>query len=100
MLHLLYILAFTLLALLAIGNLVRSMILIGAETNGKAGGWKSTKQPAKLGRMPHPELLDETGNLVDEPLLVIKSIALDDAREQLDALYRSSPGGSSDQGEL
>jgi hypothetical protein len=42
--------------------------------------------------MPHPELLDETGRVINEPLLVMRSMSVDDAREQLDALFESSPG--------
>ena len=37
--------------------------------------------------VPHPEMLDDNGRVLDEPLLVMKSISLEDAREQLDALY-------------
>jgi hypothetical protein len=40
----------------------------------------------------HPELLDAAGNLIDEPLLVMRSLTVEDAREQLDAIYRESPG--------
>ena len=39
----------------------------------------------------HPELLDEQGKVINEPLLVMKSVSVDDARQQLDALYDSSP---------
>jgi len=100
MLHLLYILAFTVLAFLAIGNLIRSMIVIGADIQGNAGSKRNSAQRfAKYGRIPHPELLDDAGNLVDEPLLVMKSIEIDEARQQLDALYRSSPGNSPDHSE-
>jgi hypothetical protein len=31
--------------------------------------------------------------MINEPLLVMRSMTVEDAREQLDALYRSSPGG-------
>ncbi|MGH7999783.1 MAG: DUF2973 domain-containing protein, partial [Brasilonema sp.] len=41
---------------------------------------------------PHPELLDATGNLIKEPLLVMRSINVDDARQKLDELYEASPG--------
>ena len=43
---------------------------------------------------PHPEMLDETGRVVDEPLLVMRSISLEDARERLDALFDGSSGQS------
>jgi hypothetical protein len=45
-------------------------------------------------RVSHPELLDEAGDMVREPYLVMRSITVDDARKQLDALYNSSPGAS------
>jgi hypothetical protein len=100
MLHLLYILAFTVIAFLAIGNLIRSMVLIGAESQGNfTGNQNRPKRSSRYGHVPHPELLDDTGNLSDEPLLIMKSLTLDDAREQLDALYRSSPSAPSDQGD-
>ena len=93
MLHLLYIFAFTILAVLAIVNLVRNLISLGIETRRGTGSANSTlpKQPR---RVPHPELLDEQGNVLDEPLLVMRSISIKDAREQLDAIYESSGGGS------
>lgn len=92
MLHLLYILAFTILAFLAVGNLIRSLISVGMESQRLHShrGWNS---PGHRG-VPHPELLDETGNVVNEPLLVMRSLSVQDAREQLDALYKSSPGTS------
>ena len=42
--------------------------------------------------VPHPELLDETGNVIEEPLLVMRSVSVQEAREQLDDLYNSEPG--------
>jgi len=42
----------------------------------------------------HPELLDESGKVVREPYLVMRSVSVDDARERLDALYDSSPGST------
>ena len=91
MLHLLYIFAFTVLAVLAIVNLVRNLISLGIETR-RVGG-KPIASPQQPRRVPHPELLDENGNVMDEPLLVMRSISIKDAREQLDAIYESSGGG-------
>ncbi|MEM7796542.1 MAG: DUF2973 domain-containing protein [Cyanobacteria bacterium P01_C01_bin.118] len=93
MLHLLYIFAFSILAVLAIVNLVRNLISLGIETRRGSGSVDSftPKQPR---RVPHPELLDAQGNVLDEPLLVMRSISIKDAREQLDAIYESSGGGS------
>lgn len=92
MLHLLYIFAFSVLAVLAIVNLVRNLISLGIETR-RGGGSSGALMPKQPRRVPHPELLDEQGNVLDEPLLVMRSISIKDAREQLDAIYESSGGG-------
>ncbi|MGD1854717.1 MAG: DUF2973 domain-containing protein [Leptolyngbyaceae cyanobacterium] len=91
MLHLLYIFAFTVLAVLAIVNLVRNLISLGIETR---RGTAPAPRPPR--RVPHPELLDADGNVFDEPLLVMRSISIKDAREQLDAIYDSSGSSTSD----
>ena len=39
----------------------------------------------------HPEMLDENGQPIREPLLVMKSMTVDDARDRLDALFQDSP---------
>lgn len=93
MLHLLYILAFTVIAFLAISNLIRSLITISGES--QKGSWtdtpKSVDTSARKGNVSHPEFFDEQGQPINEPLLVIRSVSLEDAREQLDSLYESSP---------
>jgi hypothetical protein len=108
MLHLLYILAFTTLAFLAVGNLIRNLMMLGTESQryyGNRGRFvpNSDNQLTVAGRtrsVPHPELLDQQGNIVNEPFLVMRSITVEDARERLDAIYNASPGsgdeGSSD----
>ena len=56
-------------------------------------------QPPALrrrGKNIHPELLDEDGNVTDEPLLVIRSANLEDARQRLDALYRGDSNEDDD----
>ena len=95
MLQLLYILAFTVLAVLAVGNLIRNVITLGI------GSYRSPPQSARsrtarsqVQGTPHPELLDDEGNVIDEPLLVMRSMTVEDAREQLDQLYRQSPGSN------
>lgn len=100
MLHLLYIVAFTVLAFLAIANLIRNLMTLGLESQrSHSGQGRSYHSPQASGRssryrsIPHPELLDEDGNLVNEPFLVMRSMTVEDARERLDAIYRSSPGG-------
>lgn len=93
MLHLLYILAFTILAFLAVGNLIRSLVTVGMDSvrvQPFRGGNYSASSP-RFQAVPHPELLDDYGNVVNEPLLVMRSLSVQDAREQLDALYKSSP---------
>jgi hypothetical protein len=57
------------------------------------GGLNNSGQTRKT---LHPELLDETGNLINEPLLVMRSLSVQDARNQLDNLYKSSPGYGDD----
>lgn len=44
----------------------------------------------------HPELFDDHGQPINEPLLVIRSVSVEDAREELDRLYQSSPGSPED----
>jgi hypothetical protein len=105
MLHLLYILAFTILAFLAVGNLIRNLMMLGMESQrsyGNRGRFapEGTDQGSTSNRrirsVPHPELLDEQGNIVNEPFLVMRSITVEDARERLDALYNASPSPSDD----
>jgi hypothetical protein len=98
MLHLLYLVAFTALAFLAIGNLLRSLFTISVDSQqryssgeGARGAWGQPPVGSyRNNSVPHPELLDEQGNPLDEPLLVMRSMTVEDAREQLDALYNSS----------
>ncbi|MEM9005819.1 MAG: DUF2973 domain-containing protein [Cyanobacteria bacterium P01_F01_bin.86] len=91
MLHALYIVAFTILAVLAIGNLIRNLVVLGIDARRPAGGNVPDRANPNT---PHPEMLDDTGRVVDEPLLVMRSISLEDAREQLDALFEGSAGPS------
>jgi hypothetical protein len=87
--HIVYIIAFAVLAILAITNLVRNLILLGGNTRraqsfqAKGGVGGSSRDR----RVPHPELLDQDGQMIREPLLVMRSISVKDAREQLDSLY-------------
>ncbi len=101
-LHLLYIIAFTILAFLAMGNLIRNLMTLGMEAqrpnwpNGKTPNYdpsSPTNPASRMRRTPHPELLDENGKVINEPLLVMRSMTVEDARERLDALYDSSPSG-------
>lgn len=97
MLQLLYLIAFTALALLAIGNLIRSLVTVSMDSQRRystPGNSPVQAFRSQYGAVPHPELLDEMGNPIGEPLLVMRSMTVEDAREKLDALYRSSPGNS------
>lgn len=82
MLQILYLIAFTILAFLAIGNLIRSLIGFSMDA-----AQPRNYRGYRNGMVPHPELLDDLGNITSEPLLVMKSISIDDARTRLDALY-------------
>lgn len=100
MLHLLYILAFTILAFMAVANLIRNLIMFSFDTertyptrhSSMANRGNYPYSGSRKQFVPHPELLDNFGNLIKEPLLVMRSVNVEDARNQLDALYESSPG--------
>lgn len=98
MLHLIYILVFTVIALLAVSNLIRSLVTLSAETQKfYPPGYKGSNQRrTPVEQTVHPELLDEQGKVIEEPLLVMRSVSVDDARSRLDALYDSSPSKTSD----
>jgi Protein of unknown function (DUF2973) len=93
--QLLYIIAFVIVAVLAIRNMVRNMVSLGIESQrGYAPPSDSQSTAARAGT--HPELFDESGQVIKEPLLVMRSLTVEDAREQLDALYHSPPGARED----
>lgn len=106
MLHLLYILAFTILALIAVGNLIRNLWMFSVEGDRSYSAARSPRAQgtpyfsSQTQSVAHPELLDTAGNPIKEPLLVMRSISVEDAREQLDALYEASPGYKGDQEEV
>ena len=96
MLQLVYILAFTVIAFFAISNLIRSLITLSADS--QRGSWSANnhgnggKNNVSRSRMvPHPELFDANGKPINEPLLVMRSISVEDARQKLDNLYNASP---------
>lgn len=96
-LHFIYIVAFTVLSVLAIANMFRNLMTLGMESQrsySPANAMYGRSNGSAKHTVPHPELLDEFGNVVNEPLLVMRSITVEDAREQLDALYEASPGSS------
>jgi hypothetical protein len=98
MLHLVYVLAFTVIAFFAISNLIRSLITISTDV--QRGSWTDTPRPSNTATInrtsiTHPEFFDAEGKPINEPLLVIRSVSIEDARQQLDYLYESSPSQTS-----
>lgn len=100
MLHLLYIVVFAILAVLAVVNLVRNLLTLSIDAQRhyapRSTSAKMTGEMYQSRLVPHPELLDDRGNLINEPLLVMRSIDIEDARQQLDSLYNSSPSRTED----
>ncbi len=94
-LQVLYMLAFVGIAFLAIGNLIRSILTLGVESTRPIVPRGMRSQDGLRQSPQHPEMLDENGRVINEPLLVMRSMTVEDARERLDAIYRSSPGGES-----
>lgn len=91
MLHLLYIIAFTVLAVIAVSNMLRNLVKLGTQVRQPVQPQRNSQRP-----VPHPELLDDSGGVINEPLLVMRSISIKDAREQLDAIYEASSSSSDD----
>jgi hypothetical protein len=89
-LHLIYILAFTVIAFLAVSNLIRSLISVSMGTQ-RPGPSNNSR---RFGQSNHPELFDNNGVPINEPLLVMRSVNVDDARERLDAIFKASPSGT------
>jgi hypothetical protein len=98
MLHALYIIAFAVLSVLAVSNLIRNIIMFGTDARRapRNRGFGNVPENDGTRSAPHPEMLDDTGRILDEPLLVMKSISLEDAREQLDALYEGNSENTAD----
>jgi hypothetical protein len=84
MLQILYLIAFVAIAFVALRNLVANVVTLSKEER-KASPRRGRRQ------VTHPELLDEEGNLTEEPLLVIRSASLEEARSRLEDLYSGSP---------
>jgi hypothetical protein len=99
MLHLLYILAFTVLACIAVANLIRNLVMFSFDRERNYSARPAAINQSYLTskkHVPHPELLDSQGNFIKEPLLIMRSINVEDARQQLDAIYEASPGQKSE----
>ncbi len=94
MIHILYVLAFTVIAFLAISNLIRNLINVGSDSRrfyGQKGRYGVNGINPTTRSVPHPELLDDQGKPFNEPLLVMRSVSVEEARQQLDQIYNSSP---------
>jgi hypothetical protein len=95
MLHILYILAFSVIAFLAISNLIRNLITVNSDSRRfySQQGRSNFNQgiTRTQNSVPHPELLDDQGRPVNEPLLVMRSVSVEEARQQLDQIYNASP---------
>lgn len=96
MLHLLYVFAFTVLAVLAVSNMIRNVVQLGVQSQRPPQRYSQQSNQSqsvnqRVARpVPHPELLNEQGDVINEPLLVMRSISVKDARDKLNALYESS----------
>jgi hypothetical protein len=90
----LYILAFAVLAVLAVGNLLRNLFTLGVQSRNTYGN--PANNPNSRRQVTHPELLGDDGRVIDEPLLVMRSMTMEDARAHLDSLYHQSPSASDD----
>jgi len=83
MLQILYIVVFTIVAFITITNLIKNLVLVSFDS-GRRRENRQNLSPR------HPELFDENGQPTNEPLLVIRSVNVEDVRRQLDKLYQSS----------
>ena len=93
--QLLYVIAFLVIAVLAVRNMIGNLVSLGRESQ-KSYAPNGTTSASN--QSMHPELLDESGRIINEPLLVMRSMTVEDAREQLDALYNSSTSPQEDIG--
>ena len=103
MFHLVYISAFTVIASLAIFNLIRNLIILNRDTprrgysrNGLPLARNNSASDQHLHPNLHPELLDENGRIINEPLLLMRSASVEDVRQQLNDLYDASPSRKND----
>ncbi|AFY39425.1 hypothetical protein Lepto7376_3196 [[Leptolyngbya] sp. PCC 7376] len=92
MFHFLFILAFGTIATIAVLNLIRSFMMLSSETRMYPNFQRDSPQLPRQKVTPHPEMLDDAGRPISEPLLVVRSLDVEDARQRLDNLYNASPG--------
>ena len=100
MFHFLFILAFGTIATIAVLNLIRSFMMLSSETRVYPNfQGNQPQQPPRPKVTPHPEMLDEAGKPISEPLLVVRSLDVEDARQRLDNLYNASPSKDDSDGD-
>lgn len=87
MFQILYLVIFAILTVIAVTNLVRNIMMVASDSR------RPLSAPPQRSIVPHPELFDSSGKVVNEPLMVMRSASVEDIRDRLDALYESSPGG-------
>jgi hypothetical protein len=90
MLHFIFVIAFTVIAVIAFSNLIRSFVLLGGQARLFPNMNPGSTSPRPT---PHPEMIDAQGRPINEPLLVVRSVDVEDARQKLDAIYNASPSG-------
>ncbi|MEO0853019.1 MAG: DUF2973 domain-containing protein [Cyanobacteria bacterium J06648_11] len=79
MLQLLFLVAFAIVSFLAARFMIGNLLTLSRS---------QTSPPRRKPQNVHPELLDEDGNLTDEPLWVLRTDDIESVRTRLDALYR------------
>lgn len=91
MFHFLFILAFGIIATIAVLNMVRSFMMLSNDTRVYPNFQGNSPNVQRPRPTPHPEMFDEAGQPINEPLLVVRSLDVEDARQRLDNLYNASP---------
>ncbi|MEO1131650.1 MAG: DUF2973 domain-containing protein [Cyanobacteria bacterium J06639_1] len=80
MLQLLFLVAFAIVSFLTARFMIGNLLTLSRSQASPP----QRRKPQNI----HPELLDEDGNLTDEPLWVLRTDDIDSVRTRLDALYR------------
>lgn len=91
MFQVLYLIIFAALTVIAVTNLVRNLMVVASDSR------RSLSNPRQRSIVPHPELFDSSGKVVNEPLMVMRSASVEDIRDRLDAIYESSPSQAQDE---
>lgn len=78
MLQLLFLVSFAIVSFLTARFMIGNLLAMSRAQN---------QPPRRRPQNIHPELLDEDGNLTDEPLWVLRTDDIEAVRTRLDALY-------------